>query len=195
MVNKWLSFSKGDSLSNDEPKSWSDGVAGTACGKGRKHLANATLPLLARSPSKRSVNFLRQLLPLRPGIRDAGAKPDRGTATGTGWRVIATLVVARSIASNIPNLPELLKRLATLSRALLLYCRTFALRRSLCCSNRRRFDSSSQSILWASNVFSPAALNRTMRPFCRWTKRRASATCSSTRRRSSSKLIAAARSR
>ena len=48
MVNKWLTFSKA-SLSNDEPKSWSDGVAGTACGKGRKHLANATLPLLARS--------------------------------------------------------------------------------------------------------------------------------------------------
>jgi hypothetical protein len=64
----------------------------------------------ANQPSKRSVNFLRQLLPLRLGIRDAGAKPDRGTATGTGWRVIATLVVARSIASNIPNLPELLKR-------------------------------------------------------------------------------------
>ena len=64
--------------------------------------------------------------------------------------------------------------------------------RSLCSSNRRRFDSRSQSILWASNVFAPAALNRIMRPFCLCTKRRASATCPSTRRRSSSKLIAGA---
>jgi hypothetical protein len=73
------------------------------------------------------------------------------------------------------------------------YCRMFAPSRSLCCSNRRRFDSSSQSTLWASNVFAPAALNRTMRPFFLCTKRRASATCSSTRRRSSSKLFASGR--
>jgi hypothetical protein len=69
----------------------------------------------------------------------------------------------------------------------------FAPSRSLCCSNRRRFDSSSQSTLWASNVFASAALNRTMRPFFLCTKRRASATCSSTRRRSSSKLFASGR--
>jgi hypothetical protein len=73
------------------------------------------------------------------------------------------------------------------------YCRMFASSRSLCCSNRRRFDSSGQSTLSASNVFAPAALNRTMRPFCLCTKRRASATCSSTRRRSSSKLFASER--
>ena len=36
---------------------------------------------------------------------------------------------------------------------------------------------------------SPAAPRRTMRPFCRCTKRRPSATCSSTAERSSSKLI------
>jgi hypothetical protein len=66
---------------------------------------------------------------------------------------------------------------------------TVTLRRSLCCSSRRRFDSSSQSILWASHVLTPAARNRIISPFCRCTMRRASATCSSTRRRSSSKLI------
>jgi len=59
-------------------------------------------------------------------------------------------------------------------------------RRSLCSSRRRRLDSSSQSILWASHVFTLAALKRIMRPFCRCTRRRASATCSSARRRSSS---------
>ena len=73
-------------------------------------------------------------------------------------------------------------------------CCTFSLKRSLCCSNRRRFDSSSQSILWASNVFTPASLKRTIRPLCRCTIRRASATCSSTRRRSSSTLIMGAQS-
>ena len=64
-----------------------------------------------------------------------------------------------------------------------------ALRKSLWFSSRRRFDSSSQSILCASNVDAPAAPRRTMRPFCRCTIRRASATCSSTAERSSSKLI------
>ena len=71
------------------------------------------------------------------------------------------------------------------------YCLAFALRRSLCSSKRRRLDSSSQSILWASHVSTPAALKRIMRPFCRCKRRRASAMYSSIRRRSSSKPIEA----
>jgi hypothetical protein len=66
---------------------------------------------------------------------------------------------------------------------------TLALRKSLWFSNHRRFDSSSQRILCASNVDTPAASRRTMRPFCRCTMRRASATCTSTRERLSSKLM------
>src|SRR5262249_52795840 len=54
-----------------------------------------------------------------------------------------------------------------------------SLRRSICSSNRRRLDSSNQSTLWASNVDTPSARRRTIRPFCRCTMRRASATCSS----------------
>jgi hypothetical protein len=81
-----------------------------------------------------------------------------------------------------------------LCHATLLYCRTFALRRSLSSSNRRRLDSSNHSILWASNVFTPAVLSRTMRPFCRCTRRSRFAMCFSTRRRSSSNLMAARRS-
>ena len=64
-----------------------------------------------------------------------------------------------------------------------------SLRRSRCSSNRRRFASSSQRILCASHVLTPAALERIMRPFCRCTRWRASATCPSARRRSSSKPI------
>jgi hypothetical protein len=65
---------------------------------------------------------------------------------------------------------------------------TLALRKSLWFSSRRRFDSSSHCV---SNVDTPAAPRRTMRPFCRCTIRRASATCSSTAERSSSRLITA----
>ena len=55
--------------------------------------------------------------------------------------------------------------------------------KSLWFSSRRRFDSSSQSILCASKVHTPASPRRTKRPFCRCTIRRASATCSSTAER------------
>jgi hypothetical protein len=60
VVNKWLTFSKAG-LSNDEPKGWSDGAAGTVRGKGSKHLANATPQLLARS-------VLSELLAVRPVV-------------------------------------------------------------------------------------------------------------------------------
>ena len=63
------------------------------------------------------------------------------------------------------------------------------LRASLCSSKRRRFASNRRSVLSASHVSTPAALKRTMRPFCCCTMRRPSATSSSARRRSFSESI------
>ena len=63
------------------------------------------------------------------------------------------------------------------------------LRTSRCSSKRRRFASNRRSVPSASNVSTPAALKRTMRPFCCCTMRRPSATSSSARRRSFSESI------
>ena len=63
------------------------------------------------------------------------------------------------------------------------------LRASRCSSKRRRFASNRRSVLSASNVSTPAALKRTMRPFCCCTMRRPSATSSSARRRSFAESI------
>ena len=52
--------------------------------------------------------------------------------------VIVGLVILAAAALQALNRPQCWRRV---------YYRTFALRRSLCSSNRRRFDSSSQSIL------------------------------------------------
>jgi hypothetical protein len=63
------------------------------------------------------------------------------------------------------------------------------LRAPRCSSKRRRFASNRRSVFSASNVSTPAALKRTMRPFCCCTMRRPSATSSSARRRSFAESI------
>ena len=63
------------------------------------------------------------------------------------------------------------------------------LRKSRCSSKHRRFASNRRNVLSASNVSTPAALKRTMRPFCCCMMRCPSATSSSARRRSFSESI------
>jgi hypothetical protein len=79
VVNKWLTFSKAG-LSNDEPKGWSDGAAGTVCGKGSKHLANATPQLLARSVPSELLAVRPVVDPLARGRDPLAGRNDCGVA-------------------------------------------------------------------------------------------------------------------
>ena len=125
--------------------------------------------LSARAPSMLTIHSVR--VAVRGGVVNSEAiaeSPHAGLAhpPTSPRRLPPTSPSCRSWCGREFGSPAFSATAAATQRCMLQNSYVPPLRTSRCSSKRRRFASSRRSVLSASHVSTPAALKRTMRPFC-----------------------------